>query len=402
MLLRGGRKTFLFCLFFATASVVAMSCDSEPAETAAPDDGGGGQGGGAGGTGGAPPTTSVGGGGGEDVPCSALDPALTAVLNDAYASESLVGGVMIGVSNPLCAMWVKSTGDKSLDSRAPIKIANVSRLLVASTVMLLIEDGSLSLDDTLDTWMPNVPNAQTITVQHLLDHTSGIFSFWSDSDFISQLTGCPGCERTPAELVQYAIDNGAQADPGDEWDSKDIDYIILGEVIASVASNPVETVVRDRVISPLGLEDTFLAGPEGSENVVIPGYNEAGTDVSKGIHPSIFGVGAAYISTMEDTLALVRGIFAGDLLAPASLQQMTTLTVTTTFPGVFYGLGVDIDQSDGRELTGQIGGLPGFEIRAYYLESADAVAVIFANNDDWATLAPLRDTFDVLEENQEL
>ncbi|MCA9619812.1 MAG: beta-lactamase family protein, partial [Myxococcales bacterium] len=168
-------------------------------------------------------------------PCLPLEPGLRAALETAYAPDAnLKGGLMLAVSTPDCPLWSASVGDDMLTADSLFKIGVTSRMLVAATVLTLVDDGVLSLDDTLDAWIPAIPDSDTLTLQHLLNATSGLRDYNENQDFLDLLSLDPDTVWTPNELIQYSIDAGQAAPPGTAYDRKFVDFVALGIVLEAV------------------------------------------------------------------------------------------------------------------------------------------------------------------------
>jgi D-alanyl-D-alanine carboxypeptidase len=233
-------------------------------------------------------------------------------------------------------------------------------------------------------------------LRHLLDHTSGLNDYLANTDFVDAVVSNPIQPWTAAELIQYSIDLGPAAPPGQQWSYTFIDFVLLGAVIEIATAQAVDVVIGERVIAPLALERTFLAQSMSDFDALVPGYNDSGVNVAKAYHPSAWWVAASYLTTADDALKLARGVVGGGLLSDASLNQMLTLTMPTIFPGMYNGLGVREFFAGAMTIYGNEGSFLGFETRAYYAPTIDAAVVVTTNNDDWATLTPLQQAFEVL------
>ena len=313
----------------ASLALATVACGGEAIQ---PGTGGSGGSGGAGpGTGGSGAATVGGGGGGGGDgggmvdACDAIAPDLDAIVQQTYQAETLEGGVAVAVSTPACALWAGAAGDPALSETALVKSGHVSEMVVAAAVLVASEEGLLSLDDTLDTWEPSVPNASTITLRHLLSHTSGLFDYFDNQDFVDAFIASPSYVWTPSELIGYSVALGPNTPPGAQWDRTRVNFVLLGVVLESVTGQPAHEAIRQRVLTPLGLSVTALAGPEASFADVIDSYIATGVEVSTLHHPSVDWVARSYVSTMEEIMVLTRAVIAGDLLAPAMTARVRTM-----------------------------------------------------------------------------
>jgi D-alanyl-D-alanine carboxypeptidase len=221
------------------------------------------------------------------------------------------------------------------------RIGSVSKTFLATVVLQLAAERRLSLDDTVERWLPGVvPDGGGITLRQLLNHTSGIYDY-TDAMGLSPVTWLPQRYRSwePAELVALATAKPPMFPPGADWAYSNTNYVLLGMVVEEVTGRPYAAEIERRIIRPLGMRDTESPG----ERTVITGphahgYLPAGAgepvDVTT-MNPSIAGAAGDMISSTADLNRFLRALLTGRLLPPAQLDAMTT-----TVPGPDYGLGL--------------------------------------------------------------
>lgn len=130
------------------------------------------------------------------------------------------------------------------------QIGSITKTFVATTVLQLVEEGKLSLEDNLDQWLPPevvsaIPNHESITVWQLLNHTSGV------SDYLNPLLGLAQTNPTvffndwqPNELVSFIYGQEPLFEPGESWEYSSTNYILLGMIVESVTNSTVESEIR--------------------------------------------------------------------------------------------------------------------------------------------------------------
>ncbi|MDI9832599.1 serine hydrolase domain-containing protein [Streptomyces sp. KAU_LT] len=234
----------------------------------------------------------------------------------------------------------------------------------AVAVLQLVAEGTLSLDDTVEQWLPGVVagngnDGSRITLRNLLQHTSGLANY-TDVAFEDPAELTP--ERfhaqrfrpqTPEEQVAVAMQRApgwlADADdPGAEtqWAYSNTNYVLLGMIIGKATGNPWSQEVHDRIIEPLGLRHTLIPGispyvpmPTAAGYTQFPGRDDL-TDTTLAVGG---GADGGIISTTRDMNTFLRALMAGRLLPPEQLQHMRT---TVPAPGYAtdgrtrYGLGL--------------------------------------------------------------
>jgi peptidoglycan/LPS O-acetylase OafA/YrhL/CubicO group peptidase (beta-lactamase class C family) len=310
-----------------------------------------------------------------------LASALQAILDRTVADGSIPGAV-VAVNVPGRQTWVGASGLADLQEQTPmtpeteVRIASISKVFTAATVMLLVEEGQLSLDDTLATWYPDlVPAAETITVRSLLQHRTGLYDFLEDRAYVTQAYQQPDRIFAPDELVAYAAQFPPAFEPAaeDAWDYSSTNYVILGMVVEAVTGNTLAQEMRARIFEPLGLEHTYFTPDETIAGPFATG-NTRGT-VQRNVAMS-FGYGTAnLVSTAEDVQRFGRALFAGDLLSEESREQMLGFVNGKgqySMPELAYGLGVMrnvLPTSHSAALStvyGHIGGFGGFRSALWY------------------------------------
>lgn len=329
-------------------------------------------------------------------PCETLAAELDATLADTLAAKNRPGGTVAAVITPECGLWrgaVGTAGDgKPLTSEHLMRVGSVTKTYVSATILSLVADGSLGLEDTLDNWHPDILDADAITVRQLLDHTSGIYNYTDDEDFFAGIIADPTMVYSPAELVAVATAHPPYFAPGTGWYYSNTNYILLGMIIEAVTGEPVAAVIRSRVLGPQSLDHTFLDGDEPMQGVLAHGFGRDGTDMTFALHPSAAWAAGAVTATASDLADWAMALYGGDVVSPDLRDDMLDLVdVTDLIPGGSYGLGVmALDASVvGTPLIGHGGAIPGFLSEMYYLPDHDSVIVTIVNSEEADPLATL-------------
>ncbi|WP_404197140.1 serine hydrolase domain-containing protein [Streptomyces tauricus] len=261
------------------------------------------------------------------------------------------------------------------------RIASASKTFVATVVLQLVGEGRLSLDDTVEDWLPGVVSGHgndggAITVRQLLQHTSGLFDYTGD---FPALTGKAAYEAgryttwTPEQLVGIAMKHAPAFAPGDGWSYSNTNYILAGMIIEKATGRTWQQEVTARVIRPLGLRHTLAPTTDPR----IPGrhlhgyssFGEAGEPLdATEFNPSAAGAAGAMISTTADLTRFYQALLGGRLLRPAELAAMkTTVRAPELDPGwagARYGLGLmEIPLSCGGSYYSHGGDIPGYTTR---------------------------------------
>jgi D-alanyl-D-alanine carboxypeptidase len=222
------------------------------------------------------------------------------------------------------------------------RIASITKSFVATALLRLEAEGKLSIDDTVEHWLPGaIPNGSEVTIRQLLNHTSGLFNYTNDlAFFYGAVLGDPLREWTPHELLAVANSHPPTSAPGETHHYSNTNYIVAGLILEAVTGTSVaETLARD-TFKPLRLRHTtFEQAPQISGRFA-HGY-WFGRDLSV-FTPSWAWAAGAIASNAEDVARFYRALLGGRLLAKEQLQEMETFVPAgfAADPVAGYGLGI--------------------------------------------------------------
>jgi D-alanyl-D-alanine carboxypeptidase len=261
-----------------------------------------------------------------------------------------------------------------------VRVGSITKSMVATVALQLVGEGRLALDDTLQQWLPGVvPGADQITIRMLLNHTSGIYNYTDDPDFIPAVLANPYRYWSPAELIAVATSHPPVFAPGTSWSYSNTNYILVGLVLEKITGTPIQTLLARRIIRPLHLRGTFFAtsgafGGPYAHGYLPPSLTGAGYVDASGWPPSWAWAAGAVVSTAPDLARFYRALLSGRLLTPRLLAQMTT-TVEVA-PGFGYGLGIYTQETPCGTVWGHDGGIPGYVSFAFTDRTGARSAVV--------------------------
>jgi D-alanyl-D-alanine carboxypeptidase len=336
-----------------------------------------------------------------------LDAGLVSALSTALDSVLVhVPAASVAVGVPGQGLWSATRGFARADTREPVTdtslfpVASVTKSFTAARVLKLVEEGRLRLDAPVSTWFPDVPNASVMTVEDLLENTHGLVSFNALPDFVD------GPYRSPEELIRLATAQPPQFCPGGYWAYSNTGYVMLGRILEQVEGEPLEALLREHLLRPLGLTHTVLLAPGGAPPRTVSGH-VAGTPVLDIDYATPFSAGGI-ASTAADLVRFWHALMSGGVLAPETVrdqfQDMHSMDVMypPAQPGntMAYGRGVqlyEIPQGPGLML-GHSGGIRGFtSVVAYVAQDDVFVSVVFNDSQVsaeaglWALVRALRE-----------
>jgi D-alanyl-D-alanine carboxypeptidase len=306
---------------------------------------------------------------------------------------------------------VVASGYADRDSRRPMApgdpyfLGSITKTYTAVTVLRLAEEGRLSLDDTLDRFLPSFPDGSKITVRHLLAQTSGLKDFYlylylrPDREEMIELVTKRWSQE---ELLALSARFGRYFEPGTGWDYSSTNYFLLGVIVERASGLPLPEAYRRYLYEPLGIRRTWLHGHEEAQAPLPTGYLGK---VESWKHSEMFGeLGATtvldrssaelsaggLVAPAEEALRFLRGLFAGELVTSASLAAMMQFRPTPPL-GVHdsqatpegkpdgYGLGLVRMERPGFTLLGHGGLYNGHTAGLWHLPDRGLTIALYLN-----------------------
>ncbi|MCX4582111.1 serine hydrolase [Streptomyces sp. NBC_01481] len=282
------------------------------------------------------------------------------------------------------------------------RVGSITKTFVATVVLQLEAEGRLSLDDTVDHWLPGVVrgnghDGRRITLRQLLNHTSGIYNYTDDQGFLEKVFGDGFFQHrydtwTPRRLVGLAMGHKPYFAPGASWHYSNTNFILAGMVVEKATGRAYGAEIERRILRPLSLRATSLPGtdarmPRPSGRA----YSKLSEDPKAKIHdvtelnPSAAGSAGEMVSDSADLQRFYRALLKGDLLPRKQLREMTaTVAMDPKDQDKRYGLGLmQIKTSCGKDVWGHGGGIHGSSSEALTTrDGSHSLAMNF--NGDWS------------------
>jgi D-alanyl-D-alanine carboxypeptidase len=277
-------------------------------------------------------------------------------------------------------------------------IASVGKTFTAALVLQLAEEGLLSLDDPLHTWLPAYPNIErTITIRQLLNHTSGIFDFVENDAYWDSVLGDPNKLWEPADVL--ALVREPYFSPGQGARYSSTNYILLGMIVEAVTGSTMAEQIRTRFLIPLGLTHTFWLGSGRISGEIAHGHFDLDGDGEiedmaslprTSIDSSKWACGAI-ASTAEDIARWADALYGGRILGPEAMEQMLSFyRPVAEAPGgplaSGYGLGVQEFTAGEQRMWGHLGQYPGYMAAMLYVPAYRITVVVLINDGNEACI----------------
>ncbi|WP_255950164.1 serine hydrolase domain-containing protein [Streptomyces odontomachi] len=281
------------------------------------------------------------------------------------------------------------------DPKAKFRIASNTKTFTATVLLQLEGEGKLSLDDSVAKWLPDAVDANgydgsKITMRELLNHTSSLPDYAADAQLSNAYYNNTEPDKAwqPQQLVDVALRQHApQSAPGEKFGYANTNFVLAGMVIKAVTGNEPGDEIQQRIIVPLGLNDTKFATDSAMSGNYLRGYSYSILGGMRDVTASnmqFFSTAGAIVSTMDDMATFHRALMTGKLLAPEQLAELKT-TVPESSDGsteITAGLGIGrVELSCGKVAWGHTGAVLGYY--SEWLISEDGnTEVVHANNED--------------------
>jgi D-alanyl-D-alanine carboxypeptidase len=315
-----------------------------------------------------------------------LQPTLQQIFTD-----TLTPGAAVLVRSPELGDWTAIFGTRALGSTEPITLADHVRIgsntktWTGTVILQLVQEGTLSLDDPVSKYRPEVPNGRNITITELLNMRSGLYNYSESLELNQTLDTNPTKVWTPDELLAIAYKNPPYFPPGQGYHYSNTNMVLLGLIIEKLTSNPVEQEFQMRIFKPLGLYNTQLP-PRTSNTLPTPypnGYQfgsnvetmtsqvlspdqqaAAKTGILKPLdathqNPSWGWTAGSGISTAKDLARYAQALVGGGLLSEA-MQKKRLASIRPINPDDPTGPGYGLALARFGSVYGHTGELPGY------------------------------------------
>ena len=249
--------------------------------------------------------------------------------------------------------------------------ASIGKTFCATIFGLLKEEGGLTYDDPISTWLDDeilkglfvvdgADYSNQVTIRHLLSHTSGAGDYFEDPvdsgrTFLEEIVYDPDRTYTPEALIAFTRDRQMPAGrPGQQFHYSDTGYILLGLILESIEGKPYAEILEERIFEPLGMRDSDLMFFGGQEKEMLGVYID-GIDFSDKKALSMDWSGGGIVTTMDDLLKFMTALETGELLSEDTYEQMKDFRYAYD-KGITYGMGMMC--FDFSELSVLLGSMP--------------------------------------------
>ena len=313
---------------------------------------------------------------------SELEQEISSFLSDLYPSDG--PGVSTILARGDEVLYRNGHGIANIEHNISInpdmvfRLGSLTKQFTTASIMMLKEAGELQIDDPITRFFPDYPTlGYTITLRHLMTHTSGIIDFLAIPGF-SEIAKR---DLTALDIIDFFKNQPMSFAPGEAFSYSNSGYVMLGAIIEQISGQSYEDFIQERIFTPLSMDNSY----HGDFKTIIPnrvtGYERGadGLENSDYLSMTIPGAAGAIISNVDDLLTWNTALFGGEIVSLESLEEMTTSFVLNNGESAVYGFGFDVQSLRGQPMISHTGGINGFITYAAYLPESDMYVTVIGN-----------------------
>lgn len=265
--------------------------------------------------------------------------------------ENNIPGMVVTIYQPTLGKMTVTSGSKNMSAQQPVttntlfQIGSITKTFTAAAILNLEAEEKLSINDKINRWFPQYPHWQAITIKQLLNMTSGIFQYESDTTFAKANQANPQREWRSDELLAFSYRHPLYFSPGQNWHYSNANYLLLGEIIEKTTHQKLGTVF-DHLLHEKNiiLSNTHYIPSTYTNNFIqqmAHGYRD-NRDVTA-YNMSAFGAAGAMVSNSSDIATWIEDLFGNKVIPQKQLSELMTTVPFNAPPkpkNSRYGLGV--------------------------------------------------------------
>jgi CubicO group peptidase (beta-lactamase class C family) len=298
------------------------------------------------------------------------------------ASVAIVKGGKLAYTHAFGSARLATAADPAVPATPAMRysVGSISKQFTAAAILMLQEDGKLSIDDPVGKYVPGLTRGNEVTIRQILSHTSGYQDYWPE-DYVMTPMLAP-------ESAQQILDTWARKpldfEPGTQWQYSNTNYVIAGRIVESVTGQPLMELLTRRIFRPLGMTSVWNSDETKLTQADATAYYRHALGPLR-IAPKegrgwMFAAGELAM-TAHDLALWDESLIAQSILKPESYKQMFTEVKLKDGKGTHYGLGVEVRDRDGHRSIEHSGEVSGFVADNEVLVD-DGVAVAVLTNQD--------------------
>lgn len=312
------------------------------------------------------------------------------LATDALATSG-VPSASVAVVKDGKIVYSNAYGSARLEPKTPAttamrySIGSISKQFTAAALLLLQEQGKLSLDDKVAKFIPDLTRANEVTIRQLLSHTSGYQDYWPQ-DYVMPMMLQP---VTATKILDQWARKPLDFDPGTKWQYSNTNYVIAGLIIEKASGKPLLQFLQEKVFAPLGMTSVANIDEKKLGDTDPTGYMRYALGplrVAPKEGPGWLFAAGELAMTAEDLAKWNISIMDQKLLRPASYRELEREAQLNNGMGTRYGLGVSLGTEAGHRAVSHGGEVSGFVSESIVFPD-ERVSIVALTNQDASSAA---------------
>jgi CubicO group peptidase (beta-lactamase class C family) len=282
--------------------------------------------------------------------------------------------------------YLQAYGQGRVDPHTPAlptmrySIGSISKQFTATAILLLAEQGKLSLDDSVSRFVPNLTRGNQVTIRELLSHTTGYQDYWPQ-DYVPPFMLQP---ITADKILDQWARKPLDFDPGTDWQYSNTNFVIAGLIVEKASGEPLLQFLSEHIFTPLGMKSVMNIDQNRLTETDATGYLRYGLGPLRPAPKEgkgwLFAAGELAMPA-EDLAKWDISMINQSVLQPASYAEMEREIVLKDGLGTRYGLGVDVRQEFGQRVIEHGGEVSGFTAQNMVFPDARMAVIVLVNED---------------------
>ena len=267
------------------------------------------------------------------------DPEIAAIVEDAMVDLQLAAVIVqaqVGDEAVISQAFGESMSGVPATTDMSFRNGAVAFEYIGNLLLQYVDDGTVALDDTIDQWAPELPESDKVTLLMLTNQTTGYPDYETDPGWTAAYNADPFHEFTYQERIDYAFSRPMQFEPGTNWSYAHTNFMILGEILSKIGGAPLDQLLQEKVLGPMGLTETRAFDSAIMPEPVLHAYSSErraalGVPADSAFYEEstywnpVWGtpIGGAQTTTIGDMVKTAIAVGTGELLSEESFHAMT-------------------------------------------------------------------------------
>lgn len=301
-------------------------------------------------------------------------------------SQSGVPSASIAVVKDEKLAYTKAYGFADIVSRRSAttsmiySIGSISKQFTAASILLLAEEGKLSLDDPVGRWLTDVTRANEVTIRQVLSMTSGYQDFWPQDYVMPSMMK----SVSPQEILKGWAQKPLDFEPGTKWQYSNTNFVAAGVIVERLSDMPMLDFLKRRVFDPLGMKSVFDCDSSALPTGAPAGYHRYGLGPARPAPKEakgwLFAAGELAM-TASDLAKWDISMIDQTVLKPESYREMQRAELLKSGASSQYGLGIGVSLVNGRRVLAHGGEVSGFTAENVVYPDDRAAVIVLTNMD---------------------